>query len=164
MVRADDAHGRFAAALPVVLTLVLVVLLSLAGWRLLDDHTPSRAGVMTTARDDALRFFTFDGADPERTVDGVLAVSTGKFRKEYARQREALVRQVTDSGLDVSAVVAKDGVAVEHLSGREARVLVALDTRTELPNGGSETKSYRIRVLLERQGEAWRLSGMEQVG
>jgi Mce-associated membrane protein len=164
MTRTDDEQGGFATALPVVLALVLVVLLSLSAWRWLDDDSPSRAGVMTTARDAALRFFTFDADDPERTVDGVLAVSTGRFRKEYAGQRKALVRQVAESGLDVSAAVDEDGLAVEHLSERDARVLVALDTETRLPNGGSEAKSYRIRVLLQREGDAWLLSGMEQVG
>lgn len=164
LTRTDDKHARLAAALPVTLAVVLVVLLSLSTWRWLDDDGTSRAGVMTTARDVALRFFTFDADDPGRTVDGVLAVSTGEFRKEYAGQREVLVRQVAESGLDVSAAVEEDGLAVEHLSERDARVLVALDTETQLANGESQTKSYRIRVLLERQGDTWLLSGMEQVG
>jgi Mce-associated membrane protein len=163
LARTDDNHGRLAA-LPAVLVVALVVLLSLATWRSLADDGPSRAGVMTTARDAALRFFTFEADDPERTVDSVLALSTGGFRKEYAGQREALVTEVARSGLDVSAAVENDGLAVEHLSERHARVLVALDTETRLPGGGSETKSYRIRVLLKREGDTWLLSGMEQVG
>jgi hypothetical protein len=161
---ADADHGRLATAVPLALAVALVVLLSLAGWRWLDHDGPSRAGVMTTARDDALRFFTFDADDPERTVDRVLAVSTARFRKEYAGHRDALVTEVAESGLDVSAAVEEDGLAVEQLSDHQARVLVALDTETQMPAGGRETKSYRIRVLLEREGDAWLLSGMEQVG
>lgn len=158
---------RLSRALPAALAVMLVALLGASAWLWYDGRGSDRsAAASTTARTAASTFFTLDAADVNATVDAMLALSTGEFRTDYEAQRDRLVEEVESKGLKVSAAVPDNGAALEFLDGDRAQVLVAVDATTTLPDGGTETNNYRVRVRLSWVDDeaAWRVSGLEQVG
>lgn len=158
---------RLSRALPAALAVVLVALLGASAWLWYDGRESDRsAAASTTARTAASTFFTLDAADVDATVDAMLALSTGEFRTDYEAQRDRLVEEVESKGLKVTADVPDNGAALEFLDGDRAQVLVAVDATTTLPDGGTETNNYRVRVRLSWVDDeaAWRVSGLEQVG
>jgi len=148
------------------LTVVLTLLLAVLSWYAL-AHRPSPPGgpaVAATARAAAITFFTFDPTNPDATADQVLAMSTGQFRTDYERQSGALIGKIRQRGLEVTANVPDDGVAVEYLDRDRAQVLVLINTSTKAGTSAAEPGTYRTRVVLSRVGGSWLLSGLESVG
>lgn len=151
--------------LPLLLAVVLLALLATSAWFWFDDRgDDGRGSASTTARTAAVTFFSLDHDHASANIDRLLAMSTGGFKSDYAKQRTALEKQVQSKQLTVTARVPDNGTALEFLSPTRSQVLVAVDTTTALANGRSEKGSYRIRVVLAKVDSSWRVSGLEQVG
>jgi hypothetical protein len=123
-------------------------------------------GMVVVARQQATNFFSLDHRRADEDVDRVLALATGTFKKEYAAQREQIVKGVTDKKLVVTAEIPEDGAAVEFYDDDQARVLVAVDVTTTGSTASAEPTEnrYRTRVLLTKVGDTWLVSGLNQVG
>jgi Mce-associated membrane protein len=151
--------------IPLVLTVVLVALLATSAWFWFDDRgDDGRGSASTTARIAAVTFFSLDHDHPSASIDRLLAMSTGGFKSDYAKQRTTLEKQVQSKQLTVTARVPDNGTALEYLSPTRSQVLVAVDTTTALTNGRDEKGSYRIRVVLSKVDSKWLVSDLEQVG
>ena len=154
-----------SVALPLVLAVVLVALLATSAWFWLDDRgDDGRGSASTAARTAAVTFFSLDHDHASANIDRLLAMSTGRFKTDYAKQRSALEKQVQSKQLTVTARVPENGTALEYLSPTRSQVLVAVDTTTALTNGRGEKGSYRIRVVLSKVDSKWLVSDLEQVG
>lgn len=126
-----------------------------------DDRSPAVLSSATTA---VTTFFSLDHARIEQDLDAMAALTTGDFAAAYGEQRDALAEQVTTKQLVVSAKVLDGGVAMEYLHDDDAQVLVAVDTTTTDSQGASTVDHYRMRVVLLRTEDAWKVSDLEQIG
>lgn len=129
-----------------------------------DEKRPSQAGAVVVARQAALEFFTLDYRDPEKSITSLLAISTGSFKAEYSSRQAQLVEQITKEKVLTEASVPDLGVAVEFFAGNDARVLVSIDVVQ--PSGVKvfPMPRNRVRVVLQRAGDRWLVSEVNQVG
>lgn len=122
------------------------------------------AGMLVVARTQATNFFSLDYRHADKDVDRVLALATGKFRREYAARRQEVVAGVTKKKLVVTAAIPRDGAAVELADGDHGQVLVAVDVSTGTVGGAATTNRYRTRIVLTRVNGRWLVSDLSQVG
>ena len=160
---AADVRSR-GWLLPAVLAVVLAALLAASTVLWLQQRERLDPGAVAVAREQARNFFSLDYRHADKDVDRVLALATGKFKKEYAASRKDVVAAVEKKKLVVSATVPKDGAAVEYLHGDSAQVLVAADVTTQNSAGASDEVRYRTRIELDRVDGTWLVSGVNQVG
>jgi Mce-associated membrane protein len=118
---------------------------------------------LVAARQEAVGFFTLDYRHPEDDVAGVLELATGTFKTEYDKNKAQVIAQVKAKKLVSSATIPKDGVAVEFVSGKKAQVLVVVVVTRTI---GTTTDSLRnrARLQLEKVGDRWLVSAVNQVG
>lgn len=156
------------------LVVVAAVLLAgvLAGTALLvlrdDDASGERAAVLDSAalvaaRQQATAFFSLDYRRAEADVEKVLSLATGTFKEEYAASSKQVIAQVTEKKLVSTASIPDQGVAVEFVNGDKAQVLVVVDV-TRTIGTTTDNLRNRARILLEKVGDRWLVSGVNQVG
>ncbi|MFL6174777.1 MAG: hypothetical protein ACJ716_17945 [Marmoricola sp.] len=121
-------------------------------------------GMLVAARQETKNFFSLDYRTASADVDQVLALSTGKFKREYSSRRKEVIDGVTGKKLVVSASIPRDGAAVELVDGDHGRVLVAVDVTTTPSGAAATTNRYRARILLTRVDGRWLVSDLNQVG
>ncbi len=143
---------------------VLVLALLATSFVLRPSGREADPGMLVAARQQAKNFFSLDYRHADADVDRVLALSTGKFKKEYASRRKEVVEGVTSKKLVVSASVPRDGAAVELVDGDHGQVLVAVDVSTGTLTGPTTENRYRARILLTRIDGRWLVSDVNQVG
>jgi len=117
-----------------------------------------------TAQEAARAFFTLDHRSLGDDLQHVLGYGTDGFRARYRQQSADLRRAVLEKRLVLSASVPESGTAVEYLTDDQAWVLVAVDVHTQARGTAASDSRYRTRVVLERDGERWLVSRLEQVG
>jgi len=143
---------------------VLVLALLATAFVLRPAGREADPGMLVAARQQAKNFFSLDYRHADADVDRVLALSTGKFKKEYASRRKEVIAGVTEKKLVVTASIPKDGAAVEFVDGSHGRVLVAVDVSTGTLTGPTTENRYRARILLTRVDGRWLVSDVNQVG
>jgi hypothetical protein len=155
-------HRR--AALPALMGLLLLGLLSatLVLWLRATPGTDNAPVVL--ARQEALNFFTLDYQHPEQSFDKVLSLAADPFRAQYIAQRDALKNGLLAAKITMTAQVAENGTALEYRNSGDARVIVAVDTATAAPDGRRQTNRYRVRVRLVRGSNGWLVADLTQVG
>ena len=99
------------------LAVVLVALLAASAWFWFGDRRDDGGGsASTTARTAAVTFFSLDHDDASASIDRLLAMSTGRFKTDYAKQRTTIEKQVQAKQLTVTARVPEHGTALEFLA------------------------------------------------
>lgn len=128
-----------------------------------EDLTADQREVAAAARTEALAFLTVDHRDMDPLIDAVLAGATGDFKEQYAAQRARLVRQAkrTDA-VSTGEIVA---LGVGDLDEDSATVLVAANSDVSNTRTGAEaqTRYFRLRLDLVREGDRWLTSNVEFV-
>lgn len=158
---ADRRHRVWVIGLAVLLVALLATSAVLWQRQRDDDRSPAVLSSATTA---VTTFFSLDHSTIEQDLDAMAALTTGDFAKAYGEQRDALAEQVTTKQLVVSATVLDDAVALEYVHEDDAQVLVAVDTTTTDEQGAASVDHYRMRVVLVRSDDAWKVSDLEQIG
>lgn len=128
-----------------------------------DDLTQSQREVAAAARTEALAFLTVDHRDMDPLIDAVLAGATGDFKEQYAAQRERLVKEATRTeAISTGAIVA---LGVGELDDDSATVLVAANSAVTNTSIGSvpQTRYYRLKLDLVREGDRWLTSNVQFV-
>jgi Mce-associated membrane protein len=123
----------------------------------------ANAAALAAARQLAVNFVTVDhrkvDADIARVKDG----ATGDFLKSYSTSVEEL-KKVLVANKTVSTVQRTEAALVS--GDRDSAValvgVVAPTTNTAVPQG--ETKTYRMRLQLQKVGEEWKVGNLEFVG
>lgn len=151
--------------LPGVLALLVLALLTTSFVVANSRGQKTDPGMLVAARQQARNFFTLDYRHPDADVDRVLALATGKFKREYTESRDALVKGIKDKKLVVTAAIPADGVAVEFVDGDHGRVLVAVDVTTGTAGAtGTSVNRNRARLFLDKVDGRWLVSNLNQVG
>lgn len=121
-------------------------------------------GMLVAARTQATNLFSLDYRHADADVDRVLALATGKFKTQFASQRQQVVDGVTKKKLVVTATIPRDGAAVEFADGDRGQVLVAVDVSTKTSRGATTTDRYSTRIKLTRVQGHWLVSDLLKVG
>jgi Mce-associated membrane protein len=143
---------------------VLVLALLATSFVLRPSGREADPGMLVAARQQAKNFFSLDYRHADADVDRVLALATGKFKKEYSSRRQEVIAGVTGKKLVVTASIPRDGAAVELVDGDRGQVLVAVDVSTGTLTGPTTENRYRARILLTRVDGRWLVSDVNQVG
>lgn len=153
-----------AKVVPAVLAVVLAGLVATSAWLWWNKRTDIDDSAAAVARQQTVNFFSLDHRHVDADVDRVLALATGKFKQQYAKQRERVVQGVGKQKLVVTAKVPDGGTALEYQHGDHAQVLVAVDA-TSRGKAGSEPKvnRYRVRLELQRVDGEWLVADITQV-
>lgn len=146
---------------PAALATALAALLIASGLLWVQVRVTWDDGAVAVAKEEADNLFTLDHRTAEKDYERVLNLATGKFREEYAAQRDKVVDSAQQERLVSTASVPDGGAAVEYFADSEARVLVALDVSSSAH--GRQDKRVRLRVALQRVDDAWLVSGMEEI-
>lgn len=161
--------------LPTLLTLVLVVLLTTSAvlWIGRDDSVarddsvgaPAGAsvGMVVAAKQGAIAFFSLDHRHAQEDVDAVIALATGEFKTEYARQSGDVVASVVKKKLVTVGTIPADGVAVEYSHGDEGQVLVAVDVTKTQGKAEPVVQRARARILVKRVDGVWLIANIREV-
>jgi Mce-associated membrane protein len=158
------------------LTMLVVLLLLATGlgaaltWRTHGDRADAatreeRYGAVLAAADSEVTAFVnmrYDRA--EESVDAVAKGATGDFRDHYVRSAARVIRVLERHRSLMSGHVVWSGVSA--ISDDRATVIVATagtvsNTRT---HGSDESRDFRFRVALVREGGRWLTSDIEFVG
>lgn len=157
-----------AKIIPAVLAVVLAGLIATSAW--LWSSNPGYSSDLdqsatAVARQQVINFFSLDHRHVESDADRVMSLATGKFKQQYAQQRERVEQGVRKKKLVVTAEVPDNGAAVEYQHGDEARVLVAVDATTARAGAAKpDTNRYRVRLTLQRIDGQWLVSEINQAG
>jgi Mce-associated membrane protein len=116
-----------------------------------------RRSALDAARAIAAAFATLDYRTADRDLDAVLARSTGGFAQEFAAERNAVKKVAVDNRTTSKGTALAAGL--EAMSADSATVLVAADAEvSSSKNGKTGTRSYRIRMVLKRDGSDWKVA------
>lgn len=143
---------------------VLVLALLVTSFVLRPASREADPGMLVAARQQAKNFFSLDYRHADADVDRVVALATGKFKREYSSRREEVIAGVTSKKLVVTATIPRQGAAVELVDGDHGQVLVAVDVSTGTLTGPTEENRYRARIVLTRVDGRWLVSDLNQVG
>jgi len=128
-----------------------------------EDLTADQREVAAAARTEALAFLTVDHRNMDPLVDAVLAGATGEFKEQYADQRARLVREAKRTGaISTGEVVA---LGVGDMDADSATVLVAANSDVSNNRTGEkpQTRYYRLRLDLVREGDRWLTNNVQFV-
>ena len=128
-----------------------------------EDLTADQREVAAAARTEALAFLTVDHRNMDPLVDAVLAGATGEFKEQYADQRARLVREAKRTGaISTGEVVA---LGVGDMDADSATVLVAANSDVSNNRTGEkpQTRYYRLRLDLVRDGDRWLTNNVQFV-
>jgi Mce-associated membrane protein len=123
----------------------------------------ANAAAVAAARQLAVNFVTVDHATVDADIARVEDGATGDFLKSYSTSVEEL-KKVLVANKTVSTVQRTEAALVSgDLDSAVALVgVVAPTTNTAVPRG--ETKTYRMRLHLQKVGEEWKVGNLEFVG
>lgn len=128
-----------------------------------EELTEDQREVAAAARTEALAFLTVDHRDMDPLIDAVLAGATGDFKEQYAAQRARLVRQAKRTeAVSTGEIVA---LGVGDFDADSATVLVAANSDVSNTGTGVEaqTRYFRLRLDLVREGDRWLTSNVQFV-
>lgn len=149
---------------PGVLAVLVVGLLGASAVIRSHHGRETDAGMLVAAQVEARNSFSLDYRHAEKDVDEVLALATGKFKREYAARSKALVDGVTKKKVVISATIPEDGAAVELVNGDHGQVLVAVDVSSGPVGGATRQDRLSTRIFLTKVGGRWLVSDLKQVG
>ena len=129
-----------------------------------DSRQEDRDAMLSTARQAAVAFTSYDHTDLDGSFAAVLALSTDDFSKQFTAASDQLRPIITQKKASAKGEVL--GVGIERYEDGDdtASVLVATDatvTNSEFPKGALQR--FRLRVTLERGDAAWQVDEITPV-
>ena len=125
------------------------------------DRAQDRASV-EAARNGVMALLSIDHTRAKQDVQRVLDLSTGRFRADFASDADDFVKTAVDS-----QAVTKGSVSIAALQSvrdDSGVVLVAASSKVTNASGAKEdTRPWRMRVTVTRDGDIWKMSDVEFV-
>jgi Mce-associated membrane protein len=125
------------------------------------DRAQDRASV-EAARNGVMALLSIDHTRAKQDVQRVLDLSSGRFREDFASDADDFVKTAVDS-----QAVTKGSVSVAALQSvrdDSGVVLVAASSKVTNASGAKEdTRPWRMRVTVTRDGDIWKMSDVEFV-
>lgn len=158
-------HRWLAKIIPATLAVMLAALVATSAWLWWDNRRDIDHAATVVARQQTINFFSLDHRHVDADLDRVMALATGRFKQQYAEQRDRVEQGVSEQKLVVTATVPDNGAALEYQYGDRAQVLVAVDATTKQPQAEttSKTNRYRVRLTLRHVDGQWLVSEINQV-
>jgi Mce-associated membrane protein len=132
-------------------------------WYAARQVAQANSAALAAAKQLAVNFVTVDYTKVDADTARVKAGATGEFLKSYSASIDELTK-VLVANKSVSTVQRSEAALVAgDLDSAVALVGVVAPTRnTAVPNG--ETKTYRMRLELQKVGQDWKVENLEFVG
>ncbi|MEV4129458.1 hypothetical protein [Nocardia sp. NPDC049707] len=159
-------RGRILAA--AALALVAIAAVVGAGWSVMamksvDDRDARRAEYTQTARQAILNLTTIRADSAKEDIDRILSVASGQFKTEFDGRVDPFLNIVKEAKVVSNGEVVE--AAVESDSEDSAKILVAAkQTLTNAGQAEPQTRFYRFRVTVTRNGSGLSASNVEFVG
>lgn len=158
----------FAVAVLAVIAFVAAGWYGVSWYRVTHDASLARG----TARDAVLQdaqqaMVTLNTIDHRRVQDGLTLweqSAAGSLLGEVRANRGAYERAITDSRTTATAKIIDAAVAALDEGSGTARVLVGVDVTSQFDDGGPSCLRRRIQLDMRRDGDAWKVDKLEQVG
>ncbi len=149
------------AAVLAVAAIAVAATLGRAAWER-DRSAAARSEALAAGRQLAVNFVTLDSATFDVDTARVVAGATGEFKKQYEASL-AKLKPVVVSNKTVSTV---ERAEASYVSGDadSAEVIVGVVAPTTNTSATApEKKTYRLRLALEKVGDAWKVSSLDFV-
>jgi Mce-associated membrane protein len=159
-----DYHHLLVGVLAVLLVAAIVGV-ALFGQRVAQASQEERlrAEALTAARQMVVNFTTVDHRSFDKSTNGVLALSAGKFRQQYTNASSELERLVKENKTVSRGEVLDAGIV--SFDPDSARVLVVADADvTNVAAKKPQLRTYRIQLDLSREGSGWKVVELTFVG
>lgn len=145
---------------------VFAVLLALLAWQV-NETRQGRGGdsrseaAVTVARDQVLDLTTLDST----TVGAKLAAMSRRTTGDFKQQLSGITKTFDDlvKEKQISATGQIDSAAISSISATDASVLIASSASVTTKDAKATSRTYRVRVKLERIDGSWKVNGMEFV-
>ncbi len=125
------------------------------------ERDRDRASV-EAARNGVVALLSIDHTRAEEDVQRVLDLSAGRFREDFARDADDFVKTAIDSQAVTKGSVR--GAALQSVRDDSGVVLVAASSKVTNASGAKEdTRPWRMRVTVTRDGDIWKMSDVEFV-
>ncbi len=139
-----------------------------AGWSVMamksvDDRDARRAEYTQTARQAILNLTTIRADSAKEDIDRILSVASGQFKTEFDGRVDPFLNIVKEAKVVSNGEIVE--AAVESDNEDSAKILVA--AKQTLTNAGQtepQTRFYRFRVTVTRNGSGLSASNVEFVG
>jgi serine/threonine protein kinase len=159
---------RVATVVPALLAIVLVAAAAFATIeavrtnRLASHTVPAWQPYVDAAKVTAVDLTSMSYQTVDNDVQRVLDNSTGTFHDDFSKSSEVFKQAVRDAQSVSSGTVS--GAGLESIEGTQARVLVAVSEKTtKAANPNAETKSWRMRISVDKMGQSYKASSVEFV-
>ena len=152
---------RAGALVAVAIVIALVVVVIDQAGAVSDDRQRDKDGTAAVAAASAevVNLTTVSAKDSAESIRRLLAGAAPSFQKEFKASQSAFENALTNEKVVSKGVV--DSAGLVSLSGNKATVLVAVSaTVTNTNTKSPETRTYRLRVSVERISGKWLVSEM----
>ena len=146
---------------------VVIALSGLVGWLGYRAHESRQAAAETAqfvevGRQGALNLTTIDWEHADADVGRILASASGTFYDDFAQRSQPFIEVVKQTKSKSVGTITEAGL--ESASGDQAQVLVAVNVKTTL-QGSPEVapRSWRMRIVVQKQGDEMKVSNVEFV-
>jgi Mce-associated membrane protein len=120
------------------------------------------AAALAAAEEEATAYVNIDHSSAEEDLARIASRATGPLKERYTEDADRIVRSLRRDQVVTEGAVLWTGVVRVDQSG--ATVLVATTgTRTDRRTDGPVDRNLRLSIRLERVGDAWLTSQIDQV-
>lgn len=157
-------RSRLGAAVALMLIVVLAAVVVWQAKAVRDDNRQDREQrqVIRLAEDQVVDLTTLDAATVKDKIDAMSRRTSGSFKQELTGITQAFVAAVTKSNITAKGQI--DSAALVSYQKDEAQVIVASTAQvTSGTDAQPVTRTYRMKVTLQRSGGTWLIDGMEFV-
>ncbi|MFE7802661.1 hypothetical protein [Nocardia sp. NPDC057440] len=164
--KAGGGRTRVLAAAACALLAVAAVIG--AGWSVMamksvDDRDARRTEYSQTARQAILNLTTIRADTAKEDIDRILSVASGQFKTEFDGRVDPFLNIVKEAKVVSNGEIVE--AAVESDDESSAKILVAAkQTLTNAGQAEPQTRFYRFRVTVTRNGSGLSASNVEFVG
>ncbi|MEV6136102.1 hypothetical protein AB0L63_08570 [Nocardia sp. NPDC051990] len=161
-------RGRIRILAAAACALVAIGAVIGAGWSVMamksvDDRDARRAEYTQTARQAILNLTTIRADSAKEDIDRILSVASGQFKTEFDGRVDPFLNIVKEAKVVSNGEIVE--AAVESDSEDSAKILVAAkQTLTNAGQAEPQTRFYRFRVTVTRNGSGLSASNVEFVG
>lgn len=127
--------------------------------------TPAlRDQVLLAARQDVVVLNSLDYRDIDRGLARWRDASTGALRTSFDHVTAAARKRIADAKAVTTARILEAAVVSLDPTDGEARVIASVELTVTPPSGKAVVKRERQQADLNRVGDGWKVSGLQQVG
>ncbi|MFD0361683.1 hypothetical protein ACFQZZ_09540 [Nocardia sp. GCM10030253] len=165
---AKARSGRTRVLAAAACALVAVAAVVGAGWSVVamksvDDRDARRTEYTQTARQAILNLTTIRADSAKEDIDRILSVASGQFKTEFDGRVDPFLSIVKEAKVVSNGEIVE--AAVESDDEDSAKILVAAkQTLTNAGQAEPQTRFYRFRVTVTRNGSGLSASNVEFVG